>query len=93
MDRKYAKEILRAIGAGQAATDKDRAMLAISYHGLTLTDVFWIKSADEKISFEHLSLYSHSLSGAFADVSLRGKEITLQNAELLIPGDAGFSGL
>ena len=88
MDRKYAKEILRAIGAGQAATDKDRAMLAISYHGLTLTDVFWIKSADEKISFEHLSLYSHSLSGAFADVSLRGKEITLQNAELLMPGDA-----
>ena len=88
MDRKYAKEILRAIGAGQAATDKDRAMLAVSYHGLTLTDVFWIKSADEKISFEHLSLYSHSLSGAFADVSLRGKEITLQNAELLMPGDA-----
>lgn len=88
LDRKYAKEILNAIGANQATTDKDRAMIAVSYHGLTMTDVFWIRAAKEKISFDKLNLYSHSLSHAFADVSLRGKDITLQNAHLFMSRDA-----
>lgn len=87
LDRKYAKEILRTIGANQATTDKDRAMIAVSYHGLTLTDVYWIRGAGEKIDFDSLNLYNHSLSNAFADVSLRGKEITIHNAELLKPRD------
>ena len=39
LDRKFAKEILNSIGAKQAVTDRDRAMIAISYHGLSLTDV------------------------------------------------------
>ena len=60
LDRKYAKEILRTIGASQAVTDKDRAMIAVSYHGLTLTDVFWIRAAGEKIEFSELNLYNHS---------------------------------
>lgn len=97
LDRKYAKEILRVIGANQAVTDKDRAMIAVSYHGLTLTDVFWIRRAKEQITFEKLNLYNHSLSDAFADVSLRGKDITLQNAELFITqeaaGDIGTVGV
>lgn len=97
LDRKYAKEILRVIGAHQAVTDKDRAMIAVSYHGLTLTDVFWIRRAKEQITFEELNLYNHSLSDAFADVSLRGKDITLQNAELFITqeaaGDIGTVGV
>jgi len=97
LDRKYAKEILKTIGASQTTTDKDRAMIAISYHGLTLTDVFWIRAAKEKITFEDVDLYSHSLSGAFADVSLRGKDITLQNAEFCkvqdVAGDVGTLGV
>ncbi len=97
LDRKYAKEILRAIGASQAVTDKDRAMIAVSYHGLSLTDVFWIRRAKEKISFAELNLYNHSLSDAFADVSLRGRDITLQNAELFMSreaaGDVGTPGV
>lgn len=39
LDRKYAKEIMNSIGAAQAVTDKDRAAIAISYHGLSRTDV------------------------------------------------------
>ena len=97
LDRKYAKEILRTIDANQATTDKDRAMISISYHGLTLTDVFWVRRAKEKVTFEELNLYNHSLSAAFADVSLRGKDITLQNAELFISrdaaGDVGTTGV
>lgn len=97
LDRKYAKEILRAIGASQAVTDKDRAMIAVSYHGLSLTDVFWIRRAKEKTTFAELNLYNHSLSDAFADVSLRGRDITLQNAELFMSreaaGDVGTPGV
>lgn len=97
LDRKYAKEILRAIGAQQAVTDKDRAMIAVYYHGLTLTDVYWIRAAGEKVQFSDLNLYNHSLSDAFADVSLRGKDITLQNSELLVvkdvAGDVGTLGV
>ena len=87
-DRKYAKEILNSIGAKQAVTDRDRAAIAISYHGLSLTDVYWIKFNRENVSFADLSLFRHSLSGAFADVSLNGRSLTVQNAELLKPNDA-----
>ena len=87
-DRRFAKEILNSIGAKQAATDRDRAAIAISYHGLSLTDVYWIKFNRENVSFADLSLFRHSLSGAFADVSLNGRSLTVQNAELLKPNDA-----
>lgn len=88
LDRRFAKEILSSIGAKQAATDRDRAAIAISYHGLSLTDVYWIKFNREDVSFDYLSLFRHSLSGAFADVSLNGRSLTVQNAELLKPNDA-----
>ena len=88
LDRKYAKEILSSIGAKQAVTDRDRAAITISYHGLSLTDVYWIKLNRENVSFDDLSLFRHSLSGAFANVSLNGRSLTVQNAELLKPGDA-----
>lgn len=88
LDRRYAKEILASIGARQAVTDRDRAMIAISYHALSLTDVYWVKQDREPVSFSDLSLYRHSLSGAFADVSLSGKQLTVQNAELIDPADA-----
>ena len=88
LDRRFAKEILSSIGAKQAVTDRDRAAITISYHGLSLTDVYWIKFNRENISFADLSLFRHSLSGAFADVSLNGRSLTVQNAELLKPNDA-----
>jgi len=97
LDRKYAKEILAAIGANQAVTDRDRAMIAISYHGLSLTDVFWIKGPKEKITYNQVNLFSHSLSEAFTNVCLRGKAITIQNAELLMSrntaGDLSAQGI
>ena len=88
LDRRFAKEILSSIGAKQAVTDRDRAAIAISYHGLSLTDVYWIKFNRENVSFADLSLFRHSLSGAFADVSLNGRSLTVQNADLLKPNDA-----
>ena len=88
LDRKYAKEILNVIGAKQATTDRDRALIAISYHALSLTDVYWIATNNEKTKFEDISLYRHSLSNSFADVSLCGKQITAQNEALINNRDA-----
>ena len=87
LDRKYAKEILNSIGVGQPRTDRERAAIAISYHALCLTDVFWVKKSGEKLLFEDISLYRHSLSNAFVDVSLTGKQLTLANSELITAGD------
>ena len=57
LDRKYAKLILNTLGKKQAVTDKDRAEISISYHCLTLTDVYWLKREEEKIIFSNISLY------------------------------------
>ena len=96
LDRKYAKEILNSIGAAQATTDRERAEIAISYHCLCLTDVFWVRAEREKLRFEDISLYRNSLSGAFVDVSLRGRSLTAENSELIteaeIAGDTATSG-
>ena len=43
LDRTYAKEILNSIGASQSVTDRERAQIALSYHCLSLLDVFWVK--------------------------------------------------
>lgn len=88
LDRAFAKEILNSLGQNQAITDRVRAAIAISYHALTLTDVYWVKSTDETVTFDEINLFDHSLSDAFIDVSLRGKSLTVQNAELLDPRDA-----
>ncbi len=97
LDRKYSKEILNSIGAKQAVTDKDRAMISVSCLCLCLTDVFWVRPYGEKKQFGDVSLYRHSLSDVFIDVSLCGKNITLQNAELLtandVAGDVSVMGV
>ena len=54
---------------------------------MTLTDVFWVRQIKEKVSFNDLNLYTHSLSDAFVDVSLLGQNLTVENAELLEPQD------
>lgn len=47
LDRKYAKEILNSMGMGQAVTDRERARVALSYHCLSLTDIYWVREAGE----------------------------------------------
>lgn len=97
LDRKYAKTILNYLNKKQAVTDKDRAEIAIFYHCLTLTDVFWVKEKREELYFENISLYRNSLSRAFFDVCLRGVYPTLQNQEFLtqgkVAGDISTSGV
>lgn len=51
LDRKYAKEILNSIGVAQAVTDKDRANISLSYHCVSLTDVYWVRKQGETVTF------------------------------------------
>ena len=97
LDRKYAKEILNSIGAIQVYTDRERAAIAISYRALSLMDVYWIIAKDDDKIFAQISLYNQSLSDAFVDVSLKGKNLTLENAEFIKTqdqaGDIGTPGV
>lgn len=82
LDRKYAKEILNSIGMAQAMTDRDRAKISLSYHCVSLTDVYWVKESDEEISYKKINLYDDSLNEAVVELSLRGKSMTVTNQEL-----------
>ena len=97
LDRRYAKEILNTLGLRQAATDQDRAQIALSYHCVSLTDVHWVREAHETQPYSALNLYQHSLSDAFVDVSLLGRTLTAENAKMLnkkdSAGDVSTSGL
>lgn len=82
LDRKYAKEILNSIGVAQAITDKDRAKISLSYHCVSLTDVYWVRKFGEEISFANLNLYDNPLNDAIVELSLRGRQMTVTNQEL-----------
>lgn len=82
LDRQYAKEILNSIGASQAVTDRERAQIALSYRCLSLTDIYWVREHGEKVSFQEVNLYDNHLDNAFVDVSLRGRQLTVQNKQL-----------
>lgn len=92
LDRQYAKEILGSIGASQGRTDKERAQVALSYHCLSLTDIYWVKNKDESVSFANINLYENHLDNALVDISLRGKAMTVENAHL-IADDISTSGV
>lgn len=83
LDREYAKEILNSIGAKQATTDRERAQIALSYHCLSLMDIFWTKAEDETVTFKQINLFENHLEKAFIDVALRGKQMTIQNSHLI----------
>jgi hypothetical protein len=82
LDRKYAKEILNSIGVSQAMTDKDRARISLSYHCVSLTDVYWVRKLGEEITFAELNLYDNPLNGAIVELSLKGRQMTVTNQEL-----------
>ena len=75
----------------RSTTDKDRAQIALSYHCLSLMDIYWVKGNEEQIDFSKLNLFENHLSSAFVDVSLRGKQMTIDNSHL-IAGDLSTQG-
>lgn len=82
LDRKFAKDIFNSLGVAQAVTDRDRAMISLSYHCVSLTDVYWVKNAEEAISFSDINLYDHTLNDAVVELTLKGRQLTVTNTEL-----------
>ena len=82
LDRTYAKELLNSIGVAQAVTDKERAKIAMSYHCVSLTDVYWVRKYGENITFAQLNLYDNTLNEAIVELSLKGRQMTVTNHEL-----------
>lgn len=82
LDRKYAKEIMNSIGVAQAVTDRDRANISLSYHCVSLTDVYWVKKQAEDITFDEINLYDNPLNEAIVELSLKGRQMTVTAQEL-----------
>ena len=82
LDRKYAKDILNSIGMAQAITDRDRANISLSYHCVSLTDVYWVRKSGETVTFAELNLYDNTLNEAIVELSLKGRQMTVTNQEL-----------
>ena len=47
-------EHIENLSSKQGVTDRERAQIALSYHCLSLLDVFWVKEENEKIRFEDI---------------------------------------
>lgn len=45
-------------------------------------DIYWTKAQDEQISFKEINFFENHLEKAFIDVTLRGKQLTIQNSHL-----------
>lgn len=60
-----------------------RDQIALSYRCLSLTDIYWVRKQLENITFAEVNLYDNHLENAFVDVSLRGKQMTVQNQSLV----------
>lgn len=82
LDRTYAKALLNSIGMQQAVTDKERAAIALTYRCASITDVFWVRKKGEKVTFSQINLYENHLENTFLDISLRGRQYSVQNQAL-----------
>lgn len=61
-------------------SQNDRLEIAVLCRGITLSDNYWIKSDDEKIQWEDVSLRTNPLNEIFTEVALCGRIITLQGS-------------
>lgn len=82
LDRTYAKQIMNSLGVPQAVTDLDRAQISLSYHCVSLNDVYWVRREGETVSFAELNLYDNPLNEAIIPLPLKGKHLTVTNQEL-----------
>lgn len=54
-------------------------------------DIYWTKENYERQNFNRINLFQNHLEKAFVDVTLRGKQMTIQNSHL-IADDLGTQG-
>lgn len=74
-NRQYADVILKSL----SMTSKKPAQIALLCHCLSLTDVYWVRTSNESITFKEINLYDNYSENPLIDASLLGKQITLQS--------------
>ena len=89
LDRTNAKDFLLSHGIKHAATDRERTEIALCRHGLCLIDVFWIREAEEDVSFARINLFDNPPpedypSDEYVDVVLKDRSMIAQNAGLIV---------
>ena len=88
LDRKNAKDFLISHGIQQAGTDENLAEIALACHGLCLTDAYWIREAEENISYADINLFDNATSDEYVDVVLRDRGMIVRNVGLVPSGSA-----
>ena len=74
-NRQYADIILKSL----SMTSKEPAQIALQCHCLSLTDVYWVRTSNESITFKEINLYDNYSENLLIDASLLGKQVTLQS--------------
>ena len=80
--RSLSNKIMNSLGVTQSVTDRDRAQISLSYHCVSLNDVYWVRVAGEEVTFASLNLYDNPLNEAIVPLPLKGKHLTVTNREL-----------
>ena len=83
--REFSKEIWNSLVKKPPVNDKERALLAMSYLCLSLTDIYWIKRPEQmtKTDFAKINLYENFMNSGYMDITLSGKQIMLENPQML----------
>lgn len=80
LSRSNAKKLYNLIQADQVETDNNRAEIAIKCRAVSILDNYWLKTADDNITWSDVNLRHNSLNDIIAQVALHGKSLTLQGS-------------
>ena len=71
-NRQHKDVILKSLNL----ISKKSAQIALLCHCLSLTDVYWVRTSNESITFQGINLYDNHSENPLIDASLLGKQIT-----------------
>ncbi len=81
LTRENAKKIYSLFGFEQAQDDYSKALISITCRSVSLQDNYWVRNADDPVSWADVDLRQNSLSETVAQVSLHGTSLTLHGIE------------
>lgn len=73
-ERQHATAILNSVALPHGITDKARAQNALTYHCLSMTDVYWVRELHSTTTFKDINPYENNQSCSCAQISLCGKQ-------------------
>lgn len=73
-ERQHAAAMLNSATLTHGTTDKARAQNALTYHCLSMTDVYWVRELHSTTTFKDINLYENNRSCSCAQISLCGKQ-------------------